>query len=140
MSKYVYIHFGDDVPKNIEREYNKMCRKEHYLEEKDLAHGVIHIDDDSFLNNIPEPRTAEIIKAEDTWKLRLEYLPDALVLLKDKFPLEYNLIHDYFLSDSNLSMSALANKYNLSFKQVEYRLNKAKELLKKYIILHENNN
>ncbi|MDE5556133.1 MAG: hypothetical protein K2J32_00365 [Ruminococcus sp.] len=140
MSKYVYIHFSPDVPKNIEREYNKLCRKEHYLEEKDLAHGVIHIDHDSCLNNVPEPRTAEIIKAEITWNLRLEYLSDALVLLKDKFPLEYNLINDYFLSDRNLSMSALAEKYNLSFKQVEYRLKKAKELLKKYIILHENNN
>ncbi|MBD5159873.1 MAG: hypothetical protein HDT23_06510 [Ruminococcus sp.] len=48
MSQYVYIHFGDDVPKNIEREYNKLCRKEHYLEEKDLTHGVIHIDDMPF--------------------------------------------------------------------------------------------
>ncbi|MDE6834568.1 MAG: hypothetical protein K2J39_10055 [Ruminococcus sp.] len=140
MSKYVYIHFGPDVPKNIEREYNKLCRKEHYLEEKDQAHGVIHIEHDSCLNNVPEPRTVEIIKAENTWNLRLEYLSDALVLLKDKFPLEYNLINDYFLSDSKLSMFALAEKYNLSFKQVEYRLNKAKELLKKYIILHENNN
>ena len=140
MSKYVYIHFGDDVPKNIEREYNKLCRKEHYLEEKDRAHGVIHMDHDSCLNNVPEPRTAEIIKAENTWNLRLEYLSDALVLLKDKFPLEYNLIHDYFLSDSKLSMSALAEKYNIGFKKVEYRLTKAKELLKKYIILHENNN
>ncbi|MDE5835212.1 MAG: hypothetical protein K2H26_06800, partial [Ruminococcus sp.] len=108
--------------------------------EKDQAHDVIHIDHDSCLNSVPEPRTAEIIKAEMNWKSRLEYLPDALVLLKDKFPLEYNLIHDYFLSDSKLSMSALAEKYNISFKTVEYRLTKAKELLKKYIILHENNN
>lgn len=44
---------------------NKLCRKEHYLEEK-LAHGVIHIDHDSCLNNVPEPRIAEIIKAEIT--------------------------------------------------------------------------
>lgn len=28
MSKYSYIHFGDDVPKNIEIEYNKLCRNE----------------------------------------------------------------------------------------------------------------
>lgn len=55
MGKYQYIHFSDNIPKNIEREYNKLCRKEQYLEERDSAHGVIHIEYDAFLNNIPEP-------------------------------------------------------------------------------------
>lgn len=139
MGKYSYIHFGDDVPKNIEREYNKLCHKEQYLEEKDLAHGVIHIEYDSCLNNVPEPCREESTESEIIWETRLKYLPSALSLLKDKFPLEYNLINDYFLSGKNFSMFELAEKYNLSLKKVEYRLKKAKELLKEYIILHENN-
>lgn len=139
MRKYSYIHFGNNVPKNIEREYNKLCRKEQYLEEKDLAHGVIHIDYDSCLNNVPEPCREESMESEIIWETRLKHLPSALSLLKDKFPLEYNLINDYFLSGRNFSMLELAKKYGLSLKKVEYRLKKAKELLKEYVILHENN-
>lgn len=59
--------------------------------------------------------------------------------LKDKFPLEYNMISDYFLSGKNFSMLELSEKYNLSLKKVEYRLKKAKKLLKEYVISHENN-
>lgn len=139
MGKYNYIHLGNGIPKNIEREYNKLCRKEQYLEERDSTHGVIHIDYDSCLNNVPEPYHDESSKTETIWDMRLEHLPSALNKLKNEFPLEYNLINDYFLSERNLSMLELAEKYNLSLKKVEYRLKKAKELLKKYIILHENN-
>lgn len=140
MGKYNYIHLGNGIPKNIEREYNKLCRKEQYLEERDSAHGVIHIDYDSCLNNVPEPPYHdESSKTETIWNMRLEHLPSALNKLKNEFPLEYNLINDYFLSERNLSMLELAEKYNLSLKKVEYRLKKAKELLKEYIILHENN-
>ncbi len=138
MGKYNYIHFGADVPKNIEREYNKLCRKEQYLEERDSAHGVIHIEYDAFLNNVPELCREEITESEIIWDKRRERLPSALNKLKNAFRLEYNLISDYFLSEKNLSMIELAEKYNLSLKQVEYRLKKAKELLKEYIILHEN--
>lgn len=55
MGKYNYIHLGSGVPKNIEIEYNKLCRKEQYLEERDSAHGVVHIEHDAFLSNVPEP-------------------------------------------------------------------------------------
>lgn len=139
MGKYKYIHLGNGVPKNIEIEYNKLCRKEQYLEEKDSAHGVIHIEYDSCLNNVPEPYCNESSKPETIWDTRLEHLSSALNRLKDKFPLEYNLINDYFLSGRNLSMLELAKKYGLSLKKVEYRIKKAKELLKEYIISYENN-
>ncbi len=71
--------------------------------------------------------------------MRLEYLPSAFNKLKDEFPLKYNLINNYFLSGRNLSMSEIAEKYNLNLKKIEYRLKKAKELLKGYVILYENN-
>lgn len=35
MGRFMYVHFGDDVPPNIEKEYNKLLRKERYLEELD---------------------------------------------------------------------------------------------------------
>lgn len=102
MGKYNYIHFGADVPKNIEREYNKLCRKEQYLEERDLAHGVVHIEHDAFLKNIPEPSHDTISKSEIIWDKRRKHLPTALNKLKSEFPLEYNIINDHFLSGKNL--------------------------------------
>ena len=27
MGRFMYVHFGDDVPRNIEKEYNKLLRK-----------------------------------------------------------------------------------------------------------------
>lgn len=71
--------------------------------------------------------------------MRLEYLPSAFNKLKDEFPLKYNLINNYFLSGRNLSMSEIAEKYNLNLKKIEYRLKKTKELLKWHVILYENN-
>lgn len=77
MSKYNYIHFDDDVPKNIEIEYNKLCRKEQYLEERDAAHRLIHIDYDALLNNVPELPHDTISKSEIIWEKRRKYLPTA---------------------------------------------------------------
>ena len=33
MGRFIYFHFGEDVPRSIEKEYNKLLRKEKYLEE-----------------------------------------------------------------------------------------------------------
>ena len=35
MARFIYMHLGDDIPKRIEKEYNKMLRREKYLEERD---------------------------------------------------------------------------------------------------------
>ena len=42
MGRFIYFHFGDDVSRNIEKEYNKLLRKERYLEEKDAENGMIY--------------------------------------------------------------------------------------------------
>lgn len=42
MGRFMYVHFGDDVPRNIEKEYNKLLRKERYLEERDAENGLIY--------------------------------------------------------------------------------------------------
>lgn len=34
MGKHHYTYFGEEVPKEIEKEYNRMCRAEQYQEEK----------------------------------------------------------------------------------------------------------
>ena len=108
MGRFMYVHFGDDVPRNIEKEYNKLLRKERYIEELDAKNG------------------------------RLDYLPDALELLKSDFPEGYELIRDYFLREDKVTMWYLVEKYGLSIDMVRYRIKIAKQKLKEYIILHEN--
>ena len=55
MGRFMYIHFGDDVPRNIEKEYNKLLRKERYLEERDAENGMIYPDFDAVLAANPDP-------------------------------------------------------------------------------------
>ena len=49
MGRFMYVHFGDDVPRNIEKEYNKLLRKERYIEELDAKNGKIYPDFDDVL-------------------------------------------------------------------------------------------
>ena len=122
MGRFMYVHFGDDVPRNIEKEYNKLLRKERYIEELDAKNGKIYPDFDDVLSSNPDPASIPISDEEEKEQIRhrnrLDYLPDALELLK--------------------SMWYLVEKYGLSIDMVRYRIKIAKQKLKEYIILHEN--
>lgn len=143
MSRFMYVHFGDDVPRNIEREYNKLLRREQYLAERDAENGLIDIVDfDAVLEANPDPASLPISEYEEEQRRlhnsRLDYLPVALKLLKADFPEGYDLIRDYFLNDDRVTMWYLVEKYGLSIDMVRYRIKIAKQKLKEYIIMHEN--
>ncbi|WP_173385489.1 hypothetical protein [Ruminococcus flavefaciens] len=127
---------------NIEREYNKLLRKERYLEEKDAENGMIYPDFDEVLAANPDPASIPISEEEEQEQIRhrnrLDYLPEALELLKADFPEGYELIRDYFLREDKVTMWYLVEKYGLSIDKVRYRIKIAKQKLKEYIILHEN--
>lgn len=135
--KYIYQFFGDDVPKEIEREYNRMRRYEQYLMEQEKSHGVDYLGID-VLEQIAEPMNNELSAEEMLMSARLDYLPIALEFLRIDHPMEYNLIYDYYLGKDKMTMMYLAEKYKITTSAVEYRLNKAKSLLKEYITAHEN--
>lgn len=142
MQRFMYVHFGDDVPREIEREYNKLLRKEKYLEERDAENGMIYPDFDDVLAANPDPASLPISEEEEQEQTRhrnrLDYLPVALELLKADYPEGYALIQDYFLSDDKVTMLYLATKYGITIDKVRYRIKIAKEKLKEYIIMHEN--
>ena len=131
MGRFMYVHFGDDVPRNIEKEYNKLLRKERYLEERDAENGLIYPNFDAVLAANPDPASIPISEEEEQEQIRhrnrLDYLPDALELLQD-----------YFLREDKVTMWYLVEKYGLSIDVVRYRIKIAKQKLKEYIILHEN--
>lgn len=142
MGKFMYVHFNDDVPRNIETEYNKLLRKEKYLEERDYENGMIYPDFDDVLAVNPDPASIPISDEEEQEQIRhrkrLEYLSDGIERLKTDFPEGYELIRDYFLGDDKVTMWYLVKKYDLSIDIVRYRIKIAKQKLKDYIILHEN--
>ncbi len=137
MSKFQYTHFGDEVPREVEKEYNRMGRREQYLEEQDAAHDVIYLDHDD-ISRIPDNPQDELLPADILREARLEYLPIALELMKMDYPFEYQLIRDYYLSEKTVTMMYLARKYSVTEKKVEYRMKKARKLLREYITAHEN--
>lgn len=118
------------------------CRKERYLEELDAKNGKIYPDFDDVLSSNPDPASIPISEEEEKDQIRhrnrLDYLPDALELLKSDFPEGYELIRDYFLREDKVTMWYLVEKYGLSIDMVRYRIKIAKQKLKEYIILHEN--
>ena len=122
--------------------YNKLLRKERYIEELDAKNGKIYPDFDDVLSSNPDPASIPISDEEEKEQIRhrnrLDYLPDALELLKSDFPEGYELIRDYFLREDKVTMWYLVEKYGLSIDMVRYRIKIAKQKLKEYIILHEN--
>ena len=78
------------------------------------------------------------VKIEIFCHKRLEYLSEALSLLKTDYPEGYALIQDYFLSDDKVTLPYLASKYGLSIDKIRYRIRIAKKKIKDYIIMHEN--
>lgn len=139
MKRYQYTYFGSDIPGNIEKEYNRLCRKEQYLEEQDEAHGIILADDAEIFEQYPD-KSGEWYKSEGDllYEERLKYLPIALDLLRLNYPEEYALIHDYYLSGEKMTLVYLAKRFKMSRQVTTYKLNNAIALLKNYIIMHEN--
>ena len=55
MGKFFYTHFGDDVPRHIEDEYNKLRRKEMWIEEKEADFRAYSVDYDELVTVIADP-------------------------------------------------------------------------------------
>ena len=60
MSRFIYVHFDDDVPEHIEKEYNRMLRRERYLEERDAEYLLQTADFDDVLEINPDPASIPI--------------------------------------------------------------------------------
>lgn len=142
MARFMYQHFGDDVPRKIEVEYNKMLRREQYLREREEGFIAHSADFDAVLEVIPDPDTLPINEiAEENRRLhdaRLDFLPVALEMLRCDDPEAYELIRDYYLGTEKVTLFYLMEKYGLTRPVVKYRLKLAREKLKAFIIAHEN--
>ena len=140
MNKYKYIYFGDDVSKQVEREYNRLCRKEQYQAERDKKHNVHSLSYDPFLYSVADRTLTEEyqteIQADLQWQKKLEILPRALKWLERYYFDEYKLIKDYY-SDCEITLDSLSEQYGITKQALSKRLSAVRERLKKFIIKHE---
>ena len=142
MGRFFYKHFGDEVPLHIEKEYNKLRRRELWLEEKEAEFRTYSVDFDEIAGALADPSTLPIneiaAEKEALFNARLDYLPVAMDMLRAEFPEGYDLIVDYFYGKDKVTLIFLASKYGITKDMVRYRMQLAKDKLKAYIILHEN--
>ncbi len=142
MGRFHYICFGDDIPKEIEREYNRLCRQEKYQEEKELAHGVFHLDYDALLQRTVDQTSLleyqEELRIRQQRAARLEILPKALQWLREEFPDDFSIISEYYLSEDKITLVYLAEKYGLTHQAMSKRMARARERLREFIVLYEN--
>ena len=140
MGRYFYLHLGDGIPRNIEREYNRMCRKEQYLKERDAQYLVRDVDFEDIMALHPDPASLPVSEYEvaqnQKHEQRLAYLPIAMELLRVDYPEGYALIKAYFYGHK-VSLSELAEKHGITIETVRHRMRTAKSMLREYIILHE---
>ena len=141
MNKYKYIYFGNDVPKSVEQEYNRMCRKEQYQDERDKKYGVHTLAYDPFLYSVADITLTEEyqseMQAELQWKQKQEILPIALKWLERDYFGEYKVIRDYYYSDCEITLDSLAKNYGITKQALSKRLTTVRKRLKKFIIKHE---
>ena len=142
MTGFFYMHFGDDVPKNIEKEYNRFLLHEQYLEKKEQKYRIQTATFEDVITVCPDPATLPIneieLERERLHNERLKYLPVALNLLKADYPDLYRLIVEYYYAETKTTMADLGKRHGLTTETVRYRIKSAKEKLKLYIIMHEN--
>ena len=145
MSRFIYKHFGYECPKEVEKEYNRFRRYEKYLYERDLEHDVVSYDNKE-LAEIVDPASTEEYQREkdydDLWECRKALLPSALEWLREHRFYEYELIQEYFFSDSTntddkITLQVLAEKYGVSIMSIKRSLNRGEHLLKAFIIKYE---
>ncbi len=64
MGRFMYVHFGDNVPQSIEKEYNKLLWRELYIAERDVENGLIDADFDDVLAVNPDPASLPMSEYE----------------------------------------------------------------------------
>ena len=111
MTGFFYMHFGDDVPKNIEKEYNRLLLHEQYLEKKEQKYRIQTATFEDVITVCPDPATLPIneieLERERLHNERLKYLPVALNLLKADYPDLYRLIVEYYYAETKTTMADL---------------------------------
>lgn len=133
IKKYQYKYF-EEVPKRIEIVYNKIGRREQYLNERDCNKGLIYYGSEEELFNL------QISFEEKAQEIKIhQALQKALVDLRALDPIGYKLIDDFYFDDETHNYSEMSKKYGISRQAYTKRLKKHLIVLKNLVIYHIEN-
>lgn len=130
IKKYQYRYF-DKVPKKIEIVYNKIGRREQYLNERDYNKGVIYFGDEDELYNLR-------VSCDETVEEKKihQALRKALMDLKEIDPIGFELIEEFYFDVEVHNFSEMGKKYGISRQAYTKRLKKHLRLLKRIVKSH----
>ena len=136
--KHFYIKL-DNVPGDLEKQYNKIVRQQDYRLEKDaLGRAVLFGNEDELYKY----RIVDYIIAKDNEKKESkrckEYLKKALAELEKTYPMEHKVFTSRYLPEMQSSVSQIANDIGRSKQMVYILLNKSKVHLQALVNKYKN--
>ena len=139
--KHFYITFGDEIPEEIEKIYNRIVRKEEYSLEKDaLGKSVLFgSEDELYRYNISEyiaQQNAEKSQNKEHQEM-LALLNKALDRLKEEYPIEYEIMQLYYFSENQITLQEIGKSKGITKQAVHKRIKKACLYLKEYITAYK---
>ena len=139
--KHYYQKLDSQISYEFEQLYNKILRREEYLLEKDALGNALLFgsEDDLYYKNgslFNVNKLSDDSENKEHEKM-IKLLYKALKILKDKHPSEYELIQLYYFSDSKITQQEIGKRKNVSKQAVQKALKRACNHLKKYIIMHK---
>ena len=135
--KHFYHTFGDNVPEDITKQFNKILRHEEYLLEKDPLGKAIFFGNENELYKynieqyINDKENEENLNNESVQEIEL--LKQALKKLKKIYPLEHEIVMHYYFSDKKTTMIQIAKDKNISKQAVSQILKRAYMHLKELV-------
>ncbi len=138
MPKYFFIHFNGLIPEETEIIYNKMGRREQYLEERDKKNGLIYFSEESELFSYgykgysvenENYNLQERIKND----LLLNSLEKSMKTFRRNNPEGYDIIQKYYFLKPSRTLNEIGAEYGISKQAVSIRIHKYLKELKKLI-------
>jgi len=132
---YIAVYRNPDIPDDIKKIYTREIRKELQNDEKEENKVSAHFINPDALNRysyiITKLKDTEAEKA--AMEKEMELLSEAMNMLRDNNPKDYNLLTDFFFSDEKVTMEDLAKKYGITRQTVSNRLQRSYEFLRTVI-------
>ena len=132
--KHFYITFDDSVPSGVVKKYNQMVRQQEHRYEKDALGKAIFFGNEDELYKLNIVRYISDIQShnEETYdhEEKLKQLKSALKQLKEKYPLEYEVVMRHYFMDKPQSVTQIAKEKNTYPQKITRILKRAYKHLK----------
>jgi len=129
IKKHFYQKFDNSVPKELETAYNRPVRKQEYSYEKDALSRAYFFGNESELYK----HSVVVYQPEQAASDEKKVLYNALNMLKEEYPLEYEVVIEFYFTDKKITMTEIAKRKGKSKQSISKLLKRAYKHLKVYM-------